>query len=313
MVTLMIMGDDDDDNKKDNCDNIGDGNNGDDDHHQQQSLHAQHLLSHDACTTTSLTSGRCVRIQSHNCNCKSRPRWVEVRAILTIILGSLDGLQLHNCIAKGDQGGFQARHFLDLQEKPTQSHNCNCKRRPMWVEFQARHFLDRRALRAQSHNCNCKRRPRWVEVQARLTIILGSLNGLQSHNCKRRPRWVKFQDRWTRWVKLVSGISWTCRHSPHNDIIANWPWCRSEPWWLDIQGRGKKLDQWQGFNNSGQATFYAPMKSLRCQSGSLLTDVLDIGWVLQILKLWQGTLTLFMFASLWWRFFITKVWKLHFS
>ena len=157
MVTLMIMGDDDDDNKKDNCDNIGDGNNGDDDHHQQQSLHAQHLLSHDACTTTSLTSWRCVRIQSHNCNCKSRPRWVEVRAILTIILGSLDGLQLHNCIAKGDQGGFQARHFLDLQEKPTQSHNCNCKRRPMWVEFQARHFLDRRALRAQSHNCNCKR------------------------------------------------------------------------------------------------------------------------------------------------------------
>ena len=283
MVTLMIMGDDDDDNKKDNCDNIGDGNNGDDDHHQQQSLHAQHLLSHDACTTTSLTSGRCVRIQSHNCNCKSRPRWVEVRAILTIILGSLDGLQLHNCIAKGDQGGFQARHFLDLQEKPT-----------------------------QSHNCNCKRRPRWVEVQARLTIILGSLNGLQSHNCKRRPRWVKFQARWTRWVKLVSGISWTCRHSPHNDIIANWPWCRSGPWWLDIQGRGKKLDQWQGFNNSGQATFYAPMKSLRCQSGSLLTDVLDIGWVLQILKLWQGTLTLFMFASLWWRFFITKVWKLHF-
>ena len=60
MVTLMIMGDDDDDNKKDNCDNIGDGNNGDDDHHQQQALHAQHLLSHDACTTTSLTSGRCV-------------------------------------------------------------------------------------------------------------------------------------------------------------------------------------------------------------------------------------------------------------
>ena len=170
-----------------------------------------------------------------------------------------------------------------------------------------------RCVRIQSHNCNCKSRPRWVEVRAILTIILGSLDGLQSHNCKRRPRWVKFQARWTRWVKLVSGISWTCRHSPHNDIIANWPWCRSGPGWLDIQGRGKKLDQWQGFNNSGQATFYAPMKSLRCQSGSLLTDVLDIGWVLQILKLWQGTLTLFMFASLWWRFFITKVWKLHFS
>ena len=59
-----------------------------------------------------------------------------------------------------------------------------------------------------------------VEVQARLTIILGSLDGLQSHNCKRRPRWVKFQARWTRWVASVNCISWTCRNSQHNHTIA---------------------------------------------------------------------------------------------
>ena len=77
MVTLMIMGDDDD-NKKDNCDNNDDDDNDDDDEDdQQQALHAQHLLSHDACTSsTSLTSGRCVH--SHT-------------------------------IAKGDQGGLRFR------------------------------------------------------------------------------------------------------------------------------------------------------------------------------------------------------------
>ena len=66
---------DDDDNKKDKCHNNDDGYNDDDD--QQQALHAQHLLSHDACTSsTSLTSGRCVH--SHT-------------------------------IAKGDQGGLRFR------------------------------------------------------------------------------------------------------------------------------------------------------------------------------------------------------------
>ena len=56
---LSLFGDVDD-NDKDNCDNNDDGNNGDDDDDQQQALHAQHLLSHDACTTTSLTGGRCL-------------------------------------------------------------------------------------------------------------------------------------------------------------------------------------------------------------------------------------------------------------
>ena len=72
---LSLFGDVDD-NDKDNCDNNDDGNNGDDDDDQQQALHAQHLLSHDACTSTSLTSGRCVH--SHT-------------------------------IAKGDQGGLSFR------------------------------------------------------------------------------------------------------------------------------------------------------------------------------------------------------------
>ena len=72
---LSLFGDVDD-NDKDNCDNNDDGNNGDDDDDQQQALHAQHLLSHDACTSTSLTGGRCVH--SHT-------------------------------IAKGDQGGLRFR------------------------------------------------------------------------------------------------------------------------------------------------------------------------------------------------------------